>query len=281
MSWLFRDHFGADIIYEAPKRPGYFQLYQLYKNIGYTDLLVHFGRHLKLKDLFFLWLIKANHIAGLDDEISLVDMKLGSLTKNFHFREKFRVLVTQLGVTSPDMSYIIPSVPAYEANVESFWPKNKSILSFNPYGSGGSRRLNQKSIEKILTFLKIEFPEIICCFLYAPNDKNEVKKIAKKYPSTVIFYENSTHICDVIAQMRRSLAVLSVDTATVHIANGLSKPLFALYNDEQENFIEWGPVGKSDHSIFANKSYPPDINNIPWIKFKKEFKEWWKNLNPL
>lgn len=278
MAWLFRDHFGADTVYETSKRPGYLTLYRLARKIGHTNLLVHFGQHLKLKDLFFLRLIKSDHIAGLDDDISLVDIKLGKTTKNLHFREKFRTLSALLGVSSPDMTYIIPSLPACEANIESFWPKNRPIICFNPYGSGGSRRLRAESIEKILSFLALTFPDIACCLLYAPDDRKEVEELGSKYPSTVIYYKHSTHIGDVIAQMRRSLAVLSVDTSTVHIANGLAKPLFAIYNEGPKNFTEWGPNDSSDQTIFAAASYPPDINLISFEQFEQEFVPWFSAI---
>ena len=278
MAWLFRDYFGADVVYETAKRPGYLMLYRLARKIGHTDLLVHFGQHLKLKDLFFLWLLKNNHIAGLDDEISLVDMKLGYSTKALHFREKFGLLATRLGISSPDTTYIIPSLPACEANVDAFWPALRPVICFNPYGSGGSRRLRAESIEKIVSFLASKFPDVGCCLLYAPDDRKEVEKISSKFPSTVFFYKDSTHIGDVIAQMRRSMAVLSVDTSTVHIANGLTKPLFAMYNEGPKNFTEWGPNGSSDHVIFAAAAYPPDINLISFEQFEKEFVPWFSAI---
>lgn len=277
MAWLFRDYFGADFVYETPKRPSYYQLFKLSKELTEVDLVIHFSKYLKLKDLFFLRNINARHVASLDDAISLVDIKLGESTKNLHFREKFLALTSLLGITSPDMTYIIPAILSCEAGVEKFWPKNRDILCFNPYGSNNSRRLDAQSIERILSFLSREFPNLLCCVIYAPSDKKEVEQICSRYSETAIYYKNSTHIGDAIAQMRRSKAVLSVDTATVHIANGLGKPLFAIYNGEQEN-LEWYSTGTMDHSIYAILSYPPDINLISFEQFEVEFRDWWKKI---
>lgn len=279
MAWLFRDHFGADKIYESKKRPSYLDLYRLCHEIAIPDLLIHFNPSLKLKDLFFLWCSKASHIAGLDDEISLIDLKYGTMTQDMHFSEKFCPLATFYDVDSINTDYVIPKLSECEKRVEVIWPSGAKVIAINPYGSGKSRRLNVDSISRMLGFLTVSFPDLKFCLLHSPEFKTEVAQLCSEYPNAVFYVASSTHIGDTIAQIRRSDAIISVDTATVHIANGLKKPLFGLYNPSPENFKAWGPINPSDHVLFAAKSHPLNINLIDWEHFEREFHAWWKVLN--
>lgn len=279
MAWLFRDHFGADKIYESKKRPSFADLHRLCREIAQPDLLIHFNPYLKLKDLFFLSCSKAPLIAGLDDEISLINLKYGKITKEVHFSQKFRPLAAFCNVDDIDTGYIIPKLPECEERVESEWPLNSKVIAINPYGSGKSRRLNVDSIRRILDFLAGSYPDVKFCLLHSPEFKTEVAQLCIEYPDSVFYVASSTHIGDTIAQIRRSNAVISVDTSTVHIANGLQKPVFGLYNPSPENFKAWGPINTSDHAIFAAHSHPLNINLVDWEQFENEFSEWIKNFS--
>lgn len=140
MSGLFKDYFSADHVYEVKKRPSYGELKILSSEIGHVDLLVHLSKALKMKDLYFMSKVQANFIAGLDDQVKLVNLKLGRITKNKHFSDKYKMLLEHTGVQQVCSDYIVPENESSAINVGQFLSAiSGPLLVFNPYGSGGAR----------------------------------------------------------------------------------------------------------------------------------------------
>jgi ADP-heptose:LPS heptosyltransferase len=71
-----------------------------------------------------------------------------------------------------------------------------------------------------------------------------------------------------VAQIRRCDALISVDTATVHIAAGLQKPLLGLYNPDMTNFVDWGPNNPQAVCVFSHAPAPYDINALDWSELE-------------
>lgn len=261
MSMLFNKYFGADHVYEIRKRPSYRELKSLAIEVGETDLLVHLSKALKMKDLYFMSKVKSRTIAGLDDAVGLVNLKMGRVTEGQHFYDKFRILLEKTGVDVKSSSYIIPDDKVAQKGVDDFLSLIEGpVLAFNPYGSGNSRKLKKEKVKQIIEEL-IKRKNVNVVLLSAPDTKDEVVDICKDY-SHVFYYPESKSIYDTIAIMRRADWVISVDTATVHIAVGLNKPLLAFYNPDDANFIEWGPNASQAISTFSSKVSPHDINRI-------------------
>jgi len=107
-----------------------------------------------------------------------------------------------------------------------------------------------------------------------------VSTICRGFPDGRVFhYPGSSQIGDVIAQMSLADAIVSVDTATIHIAAALDKPLLGLYNPDRENFAEWHPNYPRGQALFAQAQVPPDINTLPWDTLASELRQWWTSIS--
>lgn len=268
MSELFKAYFGVDSVYEIKKRPSYGDLNKLANEIGEADLLVHLSKALKMKDFYFLSKVKSGAIAGLDDEAKIINLKLGELTKNKHFSDKYKALLEATGVSNPVVSYVIPDNEASRVDVNNYIDslKGKNLV-FNPYGSGGSRQLTKNKIIELIDAINSVVNKVNIILLFTPDKKIEVESISNHYDN-VFFYPDSQSIYDSIAIMRCADWIVSVDTATVHVASGLNKPLLALYNTDANNYEEWHPNNEAANSIFSIESDLPDINLIKLADFK-------------
>jgi ADP-heptose:LPS heptosyltransferase len=97
-------------------------------------------------------------------------------------------------------------------------------------------------------------------------------------------YPSSQGLGDLFASIRRCQAMVSVDTATVHIATGLKKPLFSFYNPQQNsqdfNFENWSP--RSDYSIsqLAKRVDPQVIDAINLNDFESLFSQFIHDFTP-
>lgn len=278
MASFFRDYFNIDVIFEINKRPSYRELKKLATSIGEVDLLVHLSKMLKMKDLYFMNKVKAKNIVGIDDSVGMINIKLGEITKSNHFSDKFRVLLEQTKVQNVDSQYIIPQNSESQERVDSFLTAfEHPILAFNPYGSGNERQISRKKIEEIINVIFEIKKSVVIVLLVAPDKKEEVVDISSQYKK-VFFYDKSETIHDSISIMRRAKWVVSVDTATVHIAVGLNKPLLAFYNPDYENFIEWGYKRDNVINVFSDKGTPQSIGKVDDNRLSKAISELLNNF---
>lgn len=260
----------TDNIYLASKRPSYKELYSLSKKIGAVDLVVHFSKKLKMKDLFFLRLMNTNYIAGLDDEVDLVNLKWGKVTKSSHFSLKFEKVLDFLSVDSFDKEYSRWVRYNYPPEIRLFLEKHSDYVVLNPYGSGSSRKLNATNIDFIIKTINKINCTVDIIILLTPENIREVKEISDPY-NNVFFYENTKSIFDSIAIVEKSKCVITVDTAITHIAKAYNKKTFCIYNPDMENFSEWG---YSDmNNFFAKKVIPPDVNILDYALLQRQLYE--------
>ncbi|WP_157953679.1 glycosyltransferase family 9 protein [Oceanimonas marisflavi] len=275
MAALYRDHFGVDHVYCCKKRPTYAELKKLSTEIGSIDLVIHLSKQLKMKDIYFLRCLSANNVMGLDDELRLVNVKLGEATKGRHFSEKFAYALGLLGITSPDRQYIIPEDSERRQLILREWP-DTPVVALNPYGSGSSRRLNFDSVSMLVELIGKYKPAWKVCLMSTPDTKAEVEKWCWELEGGRVFtVKYSETIQDAIEIVRLSDAVISVDTAIVHIASGLGKPLLGIYNHDEENFSEWHPNSEKASSFFAERCTGSllDINFFDENKLIRKFDE--------
>ncbi|MGL5029912.1 MAG: glycosyltransferase family 9 protein [Aeromonas sp.] len=279
MAPLFRDHFGVDRVVEIRKRPGYRALKQLARDLGKIGYIVHFAKQLKMKDIFFLNKVDACHIVGIDDELACIDMKLGKKTSGRHFAEKFSEVLKLIGITSPDTHYIVPKNQQWESSLTRWWPINATVIAFNPYGNGKSRRLTTSSISAMLEIMLSHCTHQLC-LLFPPGMEDEALalKAAASMPERVIISPDKPTIGGLFTQIRHCMGLVSVDTATVHIAAGLSLPILGLYNPGTggggENYREWHPNTPNAVTLFSACLTEQNINTLDLGEFEREFSRW-------
>ena len=265
MAGLFQESWRPDRLYRCSKRAGYRELAQLATEIGQVDLVVHFSKVFKMKDLYFIHRLAPRHLAGLDDELSCVDIKLGQACRSLHFADKFARLLQQCGVGAVDTRYWLPRCAASELALRATWPTDyPQIIAINPFGASRARKLRQPAVLRLIALLKASAPECGICLLYPPNERHTVEQIvAQSGAPGLFYYQQSRTIYDVIAQLSAVDGLISVDTATIHIGAGLGLPLLALYNPDLENHADWGPRNPLAQSLFS-AAQPHDINTLDW-----------------
>ncbi|PJG60299.1 glycosyltransferase family 9 protein [Aeromonas cavernicola] len=279
MAPLFRDYFGVDRVIEIAKRPSYGELKQLAHRLGRVSYLVHLSKLLKMKDIYFLNQVDACHVAGIDDALTCIDIKLGARTAGRHFADKFAELLLAMGITSPDTRYIIPARPEWDVALAQWWPADQAVIAFNPYGNGRARRLRPASIIAMLNIMLARGAQSIC-LLFPPGLAQEAMacKASVTDPSRLLLSPESPSLGGLFTQIRHSVGLVSVDTATVHIAAGLSVPVLGLYNPDlgggSENFDEWHPNQPDATVLFSTASEMQDINSLDMQAFEHSFTTW-------
>lgn len=279
MALLFRDHFEVDRVIEVPKRPSYSELKRLANALGQVGYLIHLGKQLKMKDIYFLSQVDTSHVAGLDDGLACIDIKLGEASAGMHFADKFTLLLSRMGIVRPDTRYIVPEDRVWEGRVAEWWPAEQTVIAFNPYGSGSSRRLLPDRIFPMLESMLAACPHQLC-LLFPPGMEKEASSLKSRVSESarILLPPDSPSLGGLFTQLRHCQGLVSVDTATIHIAAGLALPILGLYNPDlgrcSENFNEWHPNRPDAVVLFSKNQMYQDINSLDLAEFELTFKRW-------
>ncbi|MEH6649125.1 MAG: glycosyltransferase family 9 protein [Motiliproteus sp.] len=279
MSEYFTNYLEADRVLTLPKRPKYQQLKQVAAEIGHCDMAVHLSPRLRMKDLYFFNKLKTDSIAGMDDEVKAINLKLNKQSKGEHYADIYKNLLIQLGVEQPNCQYLVPRENRSQKNINNFLEGlSTPVVAINPYGSGSSRQFTPASIKLLINAInKLEL-NLTLCILLTPDKKQDVKNICSQFDNVIAYLETQS-IYDSIEIIARANWVISVDTAIVHIATGLNKPTLALYNPDVENYNRWHPNNPKALSFNSEPETVPDINSISWPKLSNEIIKLFK-INP-
>ncbi len=283
MKDIYQHDYLFDRVLTIQKRPSYHELKALCEEIGSVDYVVHFGKRLKMKDLFFLNRVKSAHIIGLDDRVKLVSIKLGAASEKLHFVEKFKLALDKIGVNSPDTSYIIPqsvtTISKLKHKLKNQWAEDEVVLCFNPFGSGNSRKMSANLSASLINEM-LDKSDANIILLCADEMKGEAQKITRMVSDVqrVYLHDEKSSLDTLVSLMELSSGVISVDTATVHIASGLNKPLLAIYNNNPDNYSEWHPNSPMASVIFSSETFIEDINLLSTEYFGREFGSWYRKF---
>lgn len=257
---LYRDCFGVDDVIEINKRPSYRAIGEMAATIDHVDLVIHLTEGMKMKDLYLLHKLSPTNVASLDDRIGRVNVKLSRATAGMLFQDKYRHLLSLLGAGDIDPQYIIPV--ARRGNVTSAC---EDLVLLNPFGSTQYKSFSHAKVVALLNTLGNEFTACRFGLLSSPATYDAAESMVSACTaSNVMLLEGVKTIDDAIYCVQQSRAVLSVDTAIVHIAVGLEKPLVAVYPRHGEVFNQWLPTSTPQVRILFSDSpgLNADMNNV-------------------
>ena len=286
---MFLNDMGADRVIVSPKRVKFADIRRIAKAVGPAEYVMHMAEHLKPKDVYLLSKLDSNYVVGLDDEVKGINIKAGARTQNQHFADKVAVLMNHMGINDFDQSYIVPFDSIAQARTDAWWP-DRPVIAFNPIGRGHARQFSLKTatavLEHILNATKADVLILIdpARRAFAESIKQQVSQSHRVMLAPA---DKSAHtLGDLFSCVRRSQAMVSVDTATVHIATGLGKPVFGFYNpqqnDQDSNFVKWSPHSEHSVSQLAKSVNPQVIDAIDINEFRVLFTQFAKDygLNP-
>ncbi len=255
---IFDHTFEFDRVVLSPERPGYWSVFKIAKKLKRPRYVVHLSQALKARDLLLLYLIRPAHVAGLDDGLKCIDIKLGEVTDNRHFSEKPVPLLEKLSVPVDNRRYWLPENKVTHSHVMSYW-RDKLVIGFCPFGASRHRSFSDlKIVSAIKSMLAIAAKRSlsVSVFMIATPDKEKglVDLLMANDLSSKVFLRPTLDLTEFFEQVRACQGVVSVDTSAVHVAAGLDKPLLAIYNPpdlspliKSNNYNSWHP--NSDQAI--------------------------------
>jgi ADP-heptose:LPS heptosyltransferase len=251
---LFREGYGVDSVFLTGKQTGWRDLPKIAQVLRRSKYVVHLSEVWRPRDLNFVRKLDAENVVGLDDELKIINIKLGSRTQGSHFSDRLVPWLNEIGIDTNCRQYWVP-INAY-LNISE---KNKNfhqdqIIGFCPYGASKKRHLSSAQIEYVINLI-LKFSNSKVKILVMPEQQKYIQDIYRDKPwFDKIIFPQSIGVLELFAEIEDCSKIISVDTAIVHIATGLQKPLLALYGDlnaETDNYKNWHPNSSNSNSCFV------------------------------
>ena len=250
---LFVQGYGITSVYTAGKRHGWRSLLRIARELARPEYVVHLSLKWRPRDIRFVRALSPRHVVGLDDDLNLVDIKLGELTRGRHFSEKLVPWLEQLGVDTSERQYWIPRDARAREQVDAWWPQER-VFGLCPYGASKKRRLSDALIKEALHTLAVKAKATVIV-IAQPVDLDRLGAIFAREPwFDHVLLKPAGNLFLLFEQVARCQAIVSVDTAIVHLATGFQLPTLALYAaqaSDSENMVSWHPRSSRAHLLIA------------------------------
>lgn len=248
---LYKEDYQVDRVYILNKRPAYIDLWRISRDIGHVDIVVHLAESMKMKEIFFISRLSSKIVFSLDDELSIVSHKMGFKTKNVTFRDKYKMILSELGVENIDTTYIIPL-------------RNKKRDNFNiiinPFGSTDKKSLSIEKGNALIRKLSTEFPDKRIGIISSPNTYDKALKMLSGDNVHAEIVDGVKSFYDAVEVINNADLLISVDTALVHVADGLGKNLVAIFPKNNEEFNPWLPTVNLSNKVVFSHAHGVDVN---------------------
>ncbi len=228
------------------------------------DVIIDPTEHLRKRDIFFIKNIKAKVVFGYDkEEINIFDKNIGNNSKRM--KEVYAEILEQLGFSNLNMDYEIPLDKEAEEKVDKYLEKKKidNYIVVNFFGAAKNKKINNENAIKLIDVLHMKYKDKKIIILDSPSDRKALDNILKNVLDNerVYFYPNST-IFEAIEIIKKSILVVSPDTAIIHIADGFDKKIISFYKNEKITYDKWKISEDNEIHFYENNINELDFSNI-------------------
>ena len=228
------------------------------------DVIIDPTEHLRKRDIFFIKNIKAKVVFGYDkEEINIFNKNIGNNSKRM--KEVYAEILEQLGFSNLNMDYEIPLNKEAEEKVDKYLEKKKidNYIVVNFFGAAKNKKINNENAIKLIDVLHMKYKDKKIIILDSPSDRKALDNILKNVLDNerVYFYPNST-IFEAIEIIKKSILVVSPDTAIIHIADGFDKKVISFYKNEKITYDKWKISEDNEIHFYENNINELDFSNI-------------------
>ncbi|OBU16658.1 hypothetical protein BTN98_17240 [Photobacterium aquimaris] len=225
------------------------------------DLFVDLGTNCSHKDLCLASQFKAKHYLGFNKQhYHLFDVEVAP--QYVHFKERYIAAAQQL-ISQPideQCSLPIPEFSQQRVELQQFinqaQQKFSHVVGVNLFGSSKYRRFSLEHAKALIFQWRKQFPDDLLVIIPTPGEDKFISRLVTAVKDNMVISPNFP------ASFEVSLAIIDIadftftpDTAVVHMASALNKPVIGIYRYNMQNYEEWKPVGKYSQRLLNRKPF--------------------------
>ncbi|MPW31301.1 hypothetical protein F9L16_20205 [Agarivorans sp. B2Z047] len=271
---IFNNDPFIDNVHCYPKRAKIWKVNSLIRQLPNYDAVVFLTEVLKPRDFLMLRCLNAKAVVGLLPNIGLINVNIQKLVHGKHSQDYFVESARALGFELSDLSYRFNLPDKVEQEILHFLGDRKGhYIALNPAGNTTKRTFTAKRLREVAYALRDRFNELPLVILASPANQQLVNEISADIDGVFCFCETKSFEQNA-ALIKHCKALVSVDTATVHLANVYNKPLLAIYRQDPDNYKKWSPNYSKAITLFTraavNEYEEVNIGEFELAKFLDE-----------
>ncbi|QOR40213.1 glycosyltransferase family 9 protein [Billgrantia diversa] len=233
---LHLQDFGVDRVIVTDANPGTAQLFKVVRQLGRVDVVVHLVGRIQPAEILFLRFLRPARVYSFDDGLRCVNRKFGAATAGLSVPERFERVLMDLGVSEVERKYIVPR-PS-----QIYCAFDAPQILVNPYASRPDKSLDFTKAVLLLRVMADAYPEKSVGIMYSPSSRTDAQYLeAEVKRKNVKALKSLTTPGEAAGYISCAQAVVSVDTAIVHMAVGLETRLVAIYPAMGTEHNPWLP----------------------------------------
>lgn len=228
------------------------------------DALLTTEPNFRPRDLCLNFLLQPQYLIGIEERSCSVNINLKSRSLGRHISEYFEDLLTLGGLKVLDRTYLPIFNQEQQAWAEGLF--DKQCLGIAPYGASSHRHLSDACILELLRFI-VDVTNLKPALLFNPSAEL-LKSCREICGERLLEKPKDTSAQEFAALIAACGAIVSVDSAPVHLANGSRTPAFCIYSGhDPEGIKRWGPAPfAKECSIFYKQGTA--IEHLNFADFK-------------
>lgn len=251
---LFDDNPYIDAVHEV-KAKSAAAYWKLGKSLaGQYNVTIEPTLFLRDRDLVLLNALNSPYNVGLDKaDYCLFNLNIAN--KRQHYADIYAEALKLLGFTQIDTAPVLPESAASAGGVRRFLQENalKGYIALNFFGASKTRTFDNAAIDKMLAALQEAFPRQQFVLLTCPEATPALTALCRARKNCFVYADTQT-INDSIEILRFADAVVSPDTAIIHIAAALDKRIIGFYHENPQNFENWYPRSSKSDCLFFKET---------------------------
>ena len=253
---IYHDCLKLDQVLRVSKRPSKDELdaaVQQLNNAGPCDLLVTLEGYFRFRDFYLVNQLRPQFVAGIADNICCININLAKRNQNCHITQYFTDLLQLGGIIKPSIRYM-PLISDDSLTKARHYCRSPQI-AFAPWGASVHKHISDEVIKDLVKLISASIPANIA--LLVPSEGNYLHTVIKDIlpASKVIAVPEHMNCLELASIIHLSDALISVDTGNLHLACASQKPLFAIYNGNNDGLnVRWAPLSVNSLTVKYSKS---------------------------
>lgn len=275
LTQIYRDCLHFTSIYEVSRKPKAPELKNLAAKIGSCDLFITTEPHFRPRDFILAHALKPRFTAGFESRVQCIGYLLDGEPSTMHISECFEKLLLKGKIQPSPVSYTPFSTPEAETRILPLL-KDKEVIGVNPWASTAKRRFNDETVIAIIQ--EIQKTTDRYALLLIPPRHEDFRKLIEEHTDAkrLLFLPDDSTPMDLSVAISKCRALVTVDTAAVHMACSWKVPQLCVYaGTHPSDARRWAPL-EGMATVFSKSGVP--IIDLPKDEVLEQVRTFLKTL---